>query len=356
MSKNTTEPKIHVGSIRAEADALLKSNSDDEAFQDDGFPSLFKTQSVNEWIDEAKKRPAPKMLFGKFWYEGELCIMFADTGKNKTTLAVQIGDSLTTAIQIAVFTLEAAKQKILYLDFELSDKQFEARYSIREGDYFTKHYVFDENFKRAEINQHSFMPEGFGDFENYLYRSIEYEIVVTGVKVLVVDNITYLKSATETAKDAMPLMKELIRLKKKFNLSILCLAHTPKRDLSRPLTVNDLQGSKMLSNFADSIFAIGESAKDKSLRYLKQIKARNTEIIYDAENVATFQIIKPENFLTFEFIGFGNEREHLKEFSAKDKDDLIERAKNLSTEGKTQREIAAELHISVGAVNKYLKK
>jgi hypothetical protein len=281
--------------------------------------------------------------------------LFADTGKGKSILDVQIGNSISKDASVRGFTLETLKQKVLYFDFELSDKQFEARYSTRSGDYFTNHYAFDENFKRGEINQESFAPDGFLDFEEYLFYSLEFEIVRTSAKVLIVDNITYLKNATETAKDAMPLMKALIRLKKKYHLSILALAHTPKRDLSRPLTVNDLQGSKMLSNFADSIFAIGESAKDKNLRYLKQIKARNTEEIYHAEYVATCQITKPDNFLMFEFLNFGNEREHLKVLSDTDKADLIQQVKNLSASGDSQRKIAGELGISLGAVNKYLK-
>ena len=199
------------------------------------------------------------------------------------------------------------------------------------------------------------MPKDFKDFQEYLNFSLEYEIVQTEAKVLIVDNITYLKNATETAKDALPLMKELIRLKKKYDLSILALAHTPKRDLSRPLTVNDLQGSKMLSNFADSIFAIGESAKDKNLRYLKQIKARNTEEIYHAENVATCQVTKPDNFLMFEFLNFGNEREHLKVLTDADKNDLIEKAKNLSAIGESQRKLRVNSEFRLDAVNKYLK-
>lgn len=319
------------------------------------FTSLFTIQDASVWLENAKLRPVPKMLFGEFWFEGELCILFADTGKGKSILAVQIGNSISKGVSIGNFTLETSKQKVLYFDFELSDKQFEARYSTRSGDYFTNHYAFDENFKRGEINQESFAPDGFLDFEEYLFYSLEIEIVRTGAKVLIVDNITYLKNATETAKDAMPLMKGLIRLKKKYYLSILALAHTPKRDLSRPLTVNDLQGSKMLSNFADSIFAIGESAKDKNLRYLKQIKARNTEEIYHAEYVATCQITKPDNFLMFEFLNFGNEREHLKVLSENDKADLIQQVKNLSAQNKSQRIIAGELGISLGAVNKYLK-
>lgn len=319
------------------------------------FSSLFTIQSASVWMETSKDRPVPKMLFGELWFEGELCILFADTGKGKSILAVQIGNSISRGMSIGIFRLETHKQKVLYLDFELSDKQFEARYATKQGDYFTNHYDFHENFQRGEINQNSFAPDGFKDFEEYLFYSLEYEIVRTETRILIVDNITYLKNATETAKDALPLMKALIRLKKKYDLSILALAHTPKRDLTRPLTVNDLQGSKMLSNFADSIFAIGESAKDKNLRYLKQIKARNTEIIYDAENVATCQVTKPGNFLMFEFFSFGSEREHLKALSENDKSDLITQVKNLSADGKSQREIHRELGISLGAVNKYLK-
>jgi len=117
-------------------------------------------------------------------------------------------------------------------------------------------------------------------------------------------------------------MKQLKALKNKYNLSLLILAHTPKRDLSKPITRNDLQGSKMLINFCDSCFSIGESSTDKSIRYLKMIKARNTEIIYDAENVIECHICKPGNFLKFEMLNFGRETTHLKVISDKDKADL----------------------------------
>jgi hypothetical protein len=45
----------------------------------------------------------------------------------------------------------------------------------------------------------------------------------------------------------------------------------------------------MLINFCDSSFAIGEN-QETGLRYLKQIKARNTEIKFDAENVKLCRI------------------------------------------------------------------
>lgn len=348
--ENGDDAKPIIQTALSELQTIVKS--------DNSNGNLFAVKSVSEWMNESKLKPIPRKLFDSFWFDGELCILFADTGKGKSILAVQIADSISRGESVNSFTLEAKRQTVLYFDFELSAKQFEARYSQRFGndDRFSNHFKFNENFFRAEINQNSFLPSGFIDFETYLNFSLESQILENEAKIIIVDNITYLKNATETAKDALPLMKELIRLKKKHNLSILALAHTPKRDLTRPLTVNDLQGSKMLSNFADSIFAIGESAKDKSVRYLKQIKCRNTEIVFDAENVAVCEIDKPNNFLKFEFSGLGCEREHLKEFSEIDRENLIERAKQLSKDGKTQREIADKLQVSAMSVNRYLKK
>ncbi len=278
---------------------------------------LFKVKTANQWIEQAKKRPIPKMLFGELWFENELCILFADTNLGKSILAVQIGNSISKGEQIPGFKLEAKKQKIIYFDFELSDKQFENRYSKD----FEYHYSFDNDFIRAEINPEADIPESIS-FENFLYQSLEQSIIETGAKILIIDNITYLKNETERSKDALPLMKHLKALKSKYGLSILTLAHTPKRDLSKPITRNDLAGSKMLINFVDSCFAIGESQTDKNIRYLKQIKARNTEIIFDTENVAVCQIDKPDNFLGIEFLNYGTEREHLKQLSDNDKAEL----------------------------------
>jgi len=185
---------------------------------------------------------------------------------------------------------------------------------------------------------------------------LEQSIIKTKTKVLIIDNITYLKDETERAKYALPLMKYLQALKKKYGLSILALAHTPKRDLSKPITRNDLQGSKMLINFCDSSFSIGESNTDKSLRYLKQIKARNTEIIYDTENVCVCQIIKPNNFLKFEFLNFGTELEHLRQLSETDKQQKVNEVLELKKQGTSNIEIARRYGVSEGAIRKWIKK
>ncbi len=336
---------IGVEDIKTEAEQLLKQGN--EAKESKG---LFTVKTASRWIEQAKTRPIPQMLFGELWFEGELCILFADTNLGKSILAVQIGNSISKGEQIRGFKLETPKQPILYFDFELSDKQFENRYSIK----FEQHYNFDNNFIRVEINPDATIPEA-QTFEDYLNHSLERSINETGAKVLIIDNLTYLKNETEKAKDALPLMKHLKALKNKYGLSILALAHTPKRDLSKPITRNDLQGSKMLINFCDSSFSIGESHSDKNLRYLKQIKQRNTEQIYDAENVCVCQIDKPLNFLLFEFVNFGKEWEHLKQHTEKDKENLNEKVSELKQQGRSLREIGIELGISHMKVSRILK-
>jgi RecA-family ATPase len=311
---------------------------------------LFTMKTANHWIEQAKRRPIPKMLFSEFWHEGEVCILFADTNLGKSILAVQIANSISKGEPIQGFKLETQKQPILYFDFELTEKQFQNRYSIDYED----EYEFDDNFLRVEINPEADIPDN-QTFEQFLYDSVECSILETEVKVLIIDNITYLRNETEKAKDALPLMKHLKVLKNKYGLSILVLAHTPKRDSTKPITRNDLQGSKMLMNFCDSSFSIGESQSDNNLRYLKQIKQRNTEQIYSAENVCLCQIHKPHNFLLFEFVTFGSEWEHLKEPTDLDLEAQKQMIVELKREGLSLRSIADEMGISHMKVSRILK-
>jgi len=312
---------------------------------------LFNVNSANHWLQQASERPVPKMLFGKFWYEGELSILFADSNLGKSILAVQIGNSINTGIAMQPFEVESEPQPILYCDFELTDKQFESRYS----DNYQNHYVFRDDFYRAELNPDSEVPDGFASFDEYLIASLERTIVQTGVKVIIIDNLTYLRNETEQAKNALSLMKCLKALKNRYGLSILALAHTPKRDLSQPITGNDLQGSKMLMNFCDSAFTIGKSFTDQDLRYLKQIKQRNTEQVYGQSNICLCAVNKPSNFLQFEFTHYGNEADHLRKPTRKMNSQEIECVVQLKSEGKSLREIAAIMGIHFAKVDRLLK-
>jgi RecA-family ATPase len=312
---------------------------------------VLMVRHADHWMEQAHQRDIPLMLFGKLWHQGEVCILFADSNLGKSIVAVQVADGISRGEGSYPFDVEAPAQPVLYCDFELTDKQFEARYSVD----YEYHYRFGKNFYRAELNPDMELPHEFADFDDYLIFSLERSVQQTGAKVLVIDNLTYLRSETERAQDALPLMKQLKALKNKYNLSILVLAHTPKRDTSMPITRNDLQGSKMLMNFCDSAFAIGESKADVNMRYLKQIKQRNTEQLYGEDNICLCQIGKPYNFLKYEFVSFGKEWEQLTRPADPEQELLMTNANNLKQQGLSLRQIGQQLGISHQKADRLIK-
>lgn len=305
----------------------------------DKVNNFFIIKTANDTIREAAERPDPNPLFLTIWYETQVCCLFADSNVGKSILGVQVG------AEIANF------QTVLYFDFELSDKQFQLRYTDKNTGQL---HEFPQNFYRLEVNI-----EGFDfdtDIEEAVIKNMEQVALSMNAKVLIVDNLTWICNESEKGDAAGRLMKSLMQLKKKHDLSILVLAHTPKRSLSNPITQNDLAGSKKLFNFFDSVFAIGFSAKDEGQRYIKQLKSRSGEIVYNSNNVLVCCIEQVGAFLQFTKIGFATEKEHLKALNKDEETALLESVITLQSEGKTQRAIAAELGISTSKVNRLLKK
>jgi DNA-binding CsgD family transcriptional regulator len=112
----------------------------------------------------------------------------------------------------------------------------------------------------------------------------------------------------------------------------------------------------MLINFCDSAFALGESQQGRSLRYLKQIKARNTEVVYDEDNVCICQIVKHGNKLMMEKLGYGPEEAHLRRLSEEEQLSKASQAKQMKEEGQSNMEIARMLGVSEGSIRNWLKK
>lgn len=358
MSYHTAERPLLIEMIRQEQHAYnkraQKAGVGGKVPMANPGKTLFELHSANYWLEKEKDTAAPKPLFGEFWYEDELCILFADSNAGKSILAVQIGDSLSRREQIASLTIGIQPTNVLYMDFELSGKQFHSRYT-RAADGLL--YQFGRGFYRAGFRPNAIMPPNFATYEAYMNDAIEYAIKQTDARVLIIDNITCLRTGTERAADALPLMKHLKALKEKYNLSLLVLAHTPKRRPGLPITANDLQGSKMLINFADSAFAIGTNYNQPDQRYLKQIKQRSTEQIYGEDNIYLCHIEKQNgNFLKFEFTGHAAEHIQLRRHTLQEQQYQATRIAQLNQQGLSQRQISRELNLALSSVNKYLQR
>ncbi|RVU00475.1 LuxR family transcriptional regulator [Mucilaginibacter limnophilus] len=350
------EKPFEIQMIYAEAAEINKRREEaaklNRTFQ--SAPTLLNVKPANYWMQQEYGKPQPKALFDKFFQQDELCIMFADTNAGKSILAVQIADSITGEYGIGPFQNSAPTcTRVLYVDFEQSAKQFESRYlSPHWGS-----HIFSENFFRAELN-HIALPDAIKhkNYNEFVKFSLKEAIKETQPQVLIIDNITYISTGTQYASSALELMKTLKELKSLHNLSVLVLAHTPKRNPRHPLTVNDLQGSKMLINFADSAFAIGQSYAAPNLRYLKQIKQRSNSIVYGDDNICVMSIAYENGFLQYKFENYATEAEHLMPYAILPTGQLQTEVQTLHTEGKSLREIARELNIHHTTVFRVLKR
>ena len=297
---------------------------------------MLRVMSANDWIQQASTRPDPKTWFNGMIVSCENTVLFAASNVGKSILAVQIAEEI------------AQSEKVLYLDLEMSDKQFQLRYT--DGN---QKHLFPENFLRAELNVERLLD---ADFEQGIIDSIE-EAARHDVKNIIIDNITFVCINAEKSEAAGEFMKRVIFLKNKYALTIIAIAHTPKRPYNSPLTQFDLAGSARLINLFDAGIALGCSVRDRNIRYIKQVKTRTGELIYDEDNVAVCELTKEGGWLHLEFTGSGSERDHLAHPRVQeDKSELRDQVRDLLTRGCSIRDIERETGMSHGSAQRMVKE
>ena len=285
-------------------------------------------------MSEALSLPAPVPLYDELWLKGETAFLFGGTGTGKSLFAVQIAKEISR------------REPVLYFDFELSLVQFAKRYFTEDREF----HPFPDQFYRVEFARDVTYNQ------KQLVAEIHQNAVMRNAKVLIIDNITWIQASNEKSIDAGNLMKEIAALKRNHGYSILIMSHTPKRDDTRPVTINDMAGSMMLSNFIDSSFCIAKSAQDSSLRYVKQIKVRSAEIIYDYDSVKIIEMYKnPDGFLGFEDKGVGRESDHLRRPSENQWEGKKEECYQLLEQKLSYAKISEQLGIAKGTISKWAK-
>ena len=304
---------------------------------------LVKTQSGKDLL--SANTTESRQVFGKLLYEGELGILFGDSNTGKSILANDIaffvcggGHEWKDMVSPNIPTM--------YIDMEMRASQFANRYR-NAGDYMT------DNYKRAEVNV-------LMSKEDNLFNAIKTEIIYqqgneNPPKFIIIDNITNGFGSILSATKMRTLISDLKNLKDRFDLTILLIAHCPKRKKNKPITDNDLGGSSMLIKFCDSAFAIAPSYVGDEYKYLKQIKTREREKM---KTVMTLKIV-PEPYLHMEYIDNVEEDSHLNP----KKNDLwyleitpeieIKLVRLLKDKQYCYSEIAEELGISLDAVVSY---
>lgn len=245
-------------------------------------------------MQQEETKPA-RQVFGKFIHEGELSILFGDSNAGKSILANDIAFFVSGGGH-EWEGMVSPNIPTLYVDMEMTGVQFARRYH-NAVDYIT------DNYSRAEVDMNSTSDK----WEFVRSKIITMQGQPNAPKFIIIDNITNGFGSIFSAKKMLSLVAELKTMKARFGLTILLIAHCPKRNRNKPITQDSLGGSKMIINFVDSAFAIGTSVQGEDIRYIKQIKARECG---KSELVTTVRI-KDEPYLSMHKLDTTAEETHI---------------------------------------------
>ena len=279
----------------------------------------FHVEPMNKCIEDAHLLPPLIPLYPDIVLEGDLSIIFGQSGIGKTIFAMQIAR----------------------YDCEMTPRQLGNRYGTAN---------FPSTFLRAEMDREHPAED--------ILKGIEEVAVANYVNVVFIDNITALGQSLDRSADAGTLMASLNALKKKYNWTLVVLNHIPKMYSGNvPLSLSAMQGSAKLNQLIDDAIGIAQSSIDSNLVYVKQCKWRNGELTMGADHVALYERGKDEyGNLGFTERGFSTEQEHLSMESGNEREELKARVRELSAKGWTQTTIAEELRISQSKVSRLLKE
>lgn len=313
-------------------------------------------QSLNSMMMKEQRKPVPEILWGgdgngnALWFENEFAILFGRTNTGKSLYAVQIAEHISGQLG----------KTVLYLDLELSMKQFQERYTSKDGEL----HIWPDNLHRPDL---SMVGDGLYDSGRFL-PLIRKMMAKVNARVLILDNLTFLvNNGGMKAEDVKPICQEFCNWAKE-GYSILVVNHTPKIQPFTPLDINHCLGSSMLTNFVQSVFAIGTDSSNPSTgRYVKQLKSRNGRIVWEGNHVIPYVIDKTLDPTMLRFIQSAQLHQTGMDTQIpiqtarecdllKDADNMqLEQIRKLHGQGMSNRKIAGELNLSPATIGKRLK-
>lgn len=318
------------------------------------WDNLFLARPANAFLEAGENAgPVKSRLLGDYWLEGEMSVLFSETGLGKSALAMQIARALTGGKRFEPFATDIDPVRCAYFDFELTDDQFRLRYTAERPDPLDTGKLFPDALIRLPPQLLRSLPAGFDNYYDFLIESIFQHVEMLKVRSIIIDNITWLNPNVENSPSMQRLMQTLVHIKKNYGVSILLIAHTPKRLSRGPITINHLQGAATLGRFIDSALALGPSRRGHDIRYLKAVKHRSTAGREADAEVATLRILKIGRFLGFDFEGYAMESTHCGwGYGDGSSEAFIESVLELVAAKRSQRQIAEELNVSASTVRR----
>lgn len=158
--------------------------------------------------------------------------------------------------------------------------------------------------------------------------------------LFILDSITVAATGSVTARVAKELMKRLKLICGRYNVTVITLMHTRKRDKSKPIEMQDLAGSAKLTDLADNVLAIAKCNATEV--YVKVLKSRSNAI---PDKVRHFEI-RSDGYLHLEFIRECEEEDLLAQGKSKLTPEVEQEILTLRGKGYSVRKIADHMKLS----------
>jgi|CXWL01.1.fsa_nt_gi KaiC/GvpD/RAD55 family RecA-like ATPase len=337
----------------------MKAEAEREISYEEFYEDLFESAEAAE--PNTEPGLPPKKLLGDIWYEGEMAVLYGETGTGKSVLATQIADSLARGKGFGPFEVEGGPRKVLYFDLKLDSRKWLMRYAEEPDENAArtkqKRHKFPKNFERVHIRTEMRLPKGHTSFTLPFARALRQYIKKKKPDVVIFDSLTRLKHSNDVTRDVLPVMRELSRLKHEMNISILVLAQSQQHHWTGSLQMSDLRGMRAVCNVADSVFAIA-AGKFPGDCYVKQLRSYVSERLYDESHVPVFRLEKPdsESFLGLTFRYFAKEASARRGLRDLDRCPVMDEAKALRDKKLSLRAIASALRVSKTSVQRMLQQ
>lgn len=258
---------------------------------------------LDQKLDLSKQYKISKYLLYPIFKEGQLCAFYGGTGDGKTVLAVEFANIISKGIcDWDGWYCECPPQNVCYIDFELGSSSFAGRY--KQGKFSPNLHIINVN-----VNEYNNFIGWANNQSVRIDRAIQYieqKAKDTNSKIIFIDNLSNIADQVEQAKEADRFISDLYGRMKTLGLTIVFLGHTPKIPKDAKISLNHFKGSSSLTKTFESIIGFKRSVY-KNISYIKQVKHRDLELIYDDESIGKFEFKEDKYGYKMDFIGTDEE-------------------------------------------------
>lgn len=214
-------------------------------------------------------------------WDGDVVMVTSGSGMGKSTFTLQVMEWLyknRPDLNLGTIILESPPENVILDLMGMANgcrirQTPELRESLLKDGRFDKWY--DELFNSDRL----YLYDGFAEGDtSALFESMRYMVTVNGVKVLLLDHISIVASASAESDERKMLDKLMTDLKKfavKYGVVIIVVCHLKNPSMGkaheegRAISITDLRGSGALRQLSDTIIALERNQQGDDPNYVR---------------------------------------------------------------------------------------